>query len=215
MNSGMKTAFALALLFGALSFAQDHPAQTQTNNDRNGDDHSSQNQGGEDRAPKNQSATTNPRASCGPATVQFEVRNEKKTEKKHPLDGPAPNQALVYVVENLRAGCFLCDTTTKIGLDGNWVGATKGNSYFSFPLGPGEHHLCASLQSDSSGPETTSLAGFSADAGATYYFRARLTDQNNSGKGGVKWALDLDPLDSDQAQFMIDSYEQSSYRKKK
>ncbi len=220
-NNKMKIAIVVVLLMAAVSFAQnqpaqdhrteDHPTQDQASKDQAAPDHPAEDPTPKDQPPKDQPTATRPRASCGSASVQFEI----KTEKKRPLAQPAPDKALVYVVENLRAGCFLCDTTTKIGLDGTWMGATKGNSYLSFSLDPGEHHLCAKLQSESSSSETTSLASFIADAGGTYYFRVRLTDQNNSGKGGVQWALDLDPLDRDQGQFMIESYEASSYRKKK
>ncbi len=225
-NNKMKIAIVVVLLMGAVSFAQDQPAedhptqdqaaqgqaaQNQAAQDHPAESHTSKDQASKDQAPNDQARAAHDRASCGSGSVQFEVKNEKK----HPGVQPAPDKALVYVVENLRAGCFLCDTTTKIGLDGTWIGATKGNSYLSFSLDPGEHHLCANLQSEPSGSDTTSLASFTADAGRTYYFRIRLTDQNNSGKGGVQWALDLDPLDSDQGQFMIESYEASSYHKKK
>lgn len=230
-NSKMKIAIAVVLLMGSVSFAQnqpaqDHPAQDQAVKDQSApdqtppdqaskeqatQDHPVDDQTPKDQAAKDQPAATRPRASCGLSSVQFEVKNEKK----HSIAQPAPDKALVYVIENLRAGCFLCDTTTKIGLDGSWMGATKGNSYISFALDPGEHHLCANLQSDPGGSDATSLARFTADAGGIYYFRVRLTDRSNSGKGGVEWALDLDPLDSDQGRFLIESYESSSYRKKK
>jgi hypothetical protein len=152
------------------------------------------------------------RAGCGSGNVQFEVKTDPS---HHPTAQPAPDKALAYVVENLRAGCFLCDTTTKVGLDGAWVGATKDNSYFSFSVEPGEHHLCAELQSVPSGSETISLANVTAEAGKVYYFRARLTDQNNSGKGGVDWAVDLEPINSDEGQLLIASYGVSTYRQKK
>ena len=162
--------------------------------------------------PQDHAPVRRERASCGPANVQFEVKTDPN---RHPAPEPAPDKALAYVVENLRAGCFMCDTTTRIGLDGAWVGATKGNSYLSISLEPGEHHLCADLQFTHSDPETTCLASFTAEAGKTYYFRARLTDQNNSGKGAVDWAIDLEPIDVDQGQFLVASYGFSTYRQKK
>jgi hypothetical protein len=58
-------------------------------------------------------------------------------------------------------------------------------------------------------------ASFTAEAGKIYYFRVRLTDQNNSGKGGVNWALDLESIDGDQGQFLIASYGFSTYRQRK
>ncbi len=161
---------------------------------------------------QDQATVGHTRTACGPANVQFDVKTD---QNHHPVAQPAPDKAVAYVVENLRAGCFLCDTTTRFGLDGAWVGANKGNSYFFFPLEPGEHHLCAEMQSEPSSSETTCLASFTAEAGKIYYFRARLTDRNNSGKGGVDWALDLEPLDGDEGQFLIASYGYSTYHQKK
>ncbi len=155
-----------------------------------------------------------PRAACGSSSVQFEVKTDK-TEKKRPLAEPPADRALVYVIQNLRAGCFMCDTTTRIGLDGAWVGATRGNSYFSFSLEPGEHHLCADLQFVAAGSETTALASLNADSGTTYFFRARLTDQNNTARGAVDWTVDLEQIDPDEGMFLIASYDFSNHHQKK
>jgi len=135
----------------------------------------------------------------------------------NPADsGGAPEKKpVIFVVENMRAVCLLCDTTTRIGMDGAWMGATSGNSYFSFQADPGEHHLCANLQSAAATTATTSLASFTAEAGKVYYFRVRLTDQNTSGRGGVEWALDLEPIDNDEGQFLVASFELSTFRRKK
>jgi hypothetical protein len=168
--------------------------------------------------------TTKPHTACGSENIQYEVKNEKreKPAKGEKSDGSNPGvaeaaseRAEIFVIENLRASCLLCDTTTRIAMDGTWVGATKGNSYFSFPADAGEHHLCAELQSGAVTPETTSLAGFTADGGKTYYFRVRLTDMNNSAKGGVDWGVDFEPIDSDEGQFLVSSYEMSSSHPKK
>lgn len=199
MDGRMKNAVAVILLSAAALFAQDQPAVSQP---------------AVNQPAVNQPTVSHARASCGSGNIQFEVKTEKADKSHHPAQ-PAPDKALAYVVENRRAGCFLCDTTTRIGLDGAWVGATRDNSYFSFSVEPGEHHLCADLQFVPSSSETTSLASFTAEAGKTYYFRARLTDQNNSGKGPVDLALDLEPIDSDQGQFLIASYGVSTYRQKK
>jgi len=158
-------------------------------------------------------APAHPRGACGSPNVQFEVKNEKADKKNSPAQ--PSDKALVYVIENQRAGCFMCDTTTRFGMDGNWLGATKGNSYFSFSADPGDHHLCADLQAVTPGSETVSLTSFNAEAGKTYYFRARLTDQNNSGRGGVDWALDLEAINGDEGQFLVSSYELSSHKQKK
>jgi Protein of unknown function (DUF2846) len=151
-------------------------------------------------------------AGCGPAKVQFDVKTDGA---HHPTAPPDPDKAVVYVVENQRAGCFMCSTTIKVGLDGGWVAATKGNSYTFFSVAPGDHHLCATFQAYSSSADTTAVAGFNAEAGKVYYFRARLTDRNNSGQGGVLWALDLDPINGEEGQFLTASYAYSTSHQRK
>ena len=78
-----------------------------------------------------------PPSSCGPTNVQFDV-------KRDPSAAPAeldPSKALIYLI-----GSF-GDGTIRMGLDGTWIGANSGNSHFSFSVPPGEHHLCANVQS--------------------------------------------------------------------
>lgn len=138
-------------------------------------------------------------AACGPDNVKFDV--------KHPEALPSPpgaetGKSLIYVIAQENAICGdACHTTTKIGLDGSWIGANQGNSYFSFVVPPGEHHLCVKWQSRfSSANQVAALAGFTAEAGKTYYFRARFTSSKFQGY------LDLDPINDDQAKFFVASY---------
>src|ERR1019366_1867895 len=57
-------------------------------------------------------------------------------------------KALVYVIQDIGSiNCIGGCITTKIALDGAWVGANHHNSYFSFAVDPGERHLCANWQS--------------------------------------------------------------------
>jgi hypothetical protein len=46
-----------------------------------------------------------------------------------------------------------------MGLDGEWVGATQRNSYFSLSVDPGEHHVCAT-----EGGQLFAFAHFTAEA---------------------------------------------------
>jgi hypothetical protein len=159
-----------------------------------------------------QGVTARFRGGCGPAKQQYEVKAE---QGHHAAAQPTSDKALVYVMESLRSRCFLCDTTTRVGLDGAWVGANKGDSYFSFSVDPGEHHLCAELQSGSSGADGKALNSFTAEVGKTYYFRSKLADRNSSGKGEVEWVVDLESIDGDEGQFLAGSYGLSSFHGKK
>jgi hypothetical protein len=130
-------------------------------------------------------------AACGPQDTNFKV---KLDESKHALAQPEPGKARVYFIQDVgRVSCLGGCFKTKIGVNGTWVGANQRNSYFSISVEPGEHHMCANTGS------MIALAHFTAEPGKVYYFRIRAfnTDQ---------WIFDFDPIDSDQAKYLIASY---------
>ncbi|MGA9981297.1 MAG: DUF2846 domain-containing protein [Candidatus Sulfotelmatobacter sp.] len=138
-------------------------------------------------------------AACGPKSTSFNV---KLDESQHTLAQPEPGKALVYFVQDIgEVNCFGGCLTTKIGLDGTWVGAIQHNAYFSVSVNPGEHHVCANPQSHVGWiSRRVGLAHFTAEAGKVYYFRTR------GFIGGNQLLFDLDPVDSDQAKYFISSY---------
>src|ERR1700691_5978154 len=74
-------------------------------------------------------------SACGPGDASFAVKLDKT---QHTLTQPDSGKALVYFIQE--------NGTARIGLDGTWVGANKNNSYFSVPVEPGEHHVCADVR---------------------------------------------------------------------
>lgn len=145
---------------------------------------------------QDQSAVAAAQAACGPNNVKL---NAKQDPTQHPTPEPEKDKALVYVVQELGelkcGGCAL----TRLGLDGNWVGANQGSSYFFFRTEPGEHHLCLNWQSRLEGrSRAIALANFTAEAGKVYYFRARVFvgHLNN-------YFFDLDPINSDQGKYLV------------
>ena len=82
-------------------------------------------------------------AGCGPAEVNFDVKTDKK---QHPAPKPEQGKALVYVfldVKQQASTINIGSVTTRVGLDGAWIGANHGRSYLFFPVGPGDHRVCA------------------------------------------------------------------------
>jgi len=142
-------------------------------------------------------------AACGPENVSFNV---KLDESKHALAQPEPGKAWVYFIEE--KGADALGVTTKIGLDGTWVGANKNSSYFAVSVEPGEHHVCANVQSRRGHP--VGLGHFTAEAGRVYYFNAR-------GVYGEAAAANLffDAVDSDEAKYLIASFRLSVSNLKK
>jgi hypothetical protein len=138
-------------------------------------------------------------AACGPKGVTFDV---KRDEFQHTFAQPEPGKARVYFVQDIgEVNCLGGCVTTKIGLDGAWVGANQHNSYFFMSVDPGEHHVCANQQSHISRlSQLMAFAHFTAEEGKVYYFRTRAF-------GGINQVLfEIDPVDSDQAKYLIGSY---------
>ena len=61
-------------------------------------------------------------------------------------------------------------------------------SYFFFPIEPGDHRLCTNVQSRLNGPiqSSTAATSFTAEAGKTYYFRTRTSDREVSNVAELK-----------------------------
>jgi hypothetical protein len=135
-----------------------------------------------------------PEAACGPSNVQFAIKTNAGTSAPlHAEDG----KALVYVVEDQQFK-YVKDVTVRVGLDGAWIGANRGNSYIAFQVDPGEHHLCADWQPAAVSSRLVSLSSVTAEAGKTYYFRARTT-----GAKAEEVSLDLDLINNDEGRLLV------------
>jgi hypothetical protein len=132
-------------------------------------------------------------SACGPKDASFDVKLDKI---QHTLAQPDVGKALVYFIQEKGSDAFA--VTTKIGIDGAWVGANKNSSYFAASIDPGEHHVCANVQSFRGHP--VGLAHFTAELGKVYYFDARVV----YGEGSDLYFF-LGAADSDQAMYLINS----------
>jgi len=151
-------------------------------------------------------------SACGVAGAKFDVHLAH-----YPSVFPKPQagSALVYVIQvQMVPVCLVgCIETARIGLDGEWLGANRFDSWLSFQVKPGQHHLCAALQGKKGGltdPNRISLAGFTAQVGAIYYFAARVTHTSYTGP-----LVDLEPLNPDEGAFLVSRYYPSSSRPQK
>jgi len=147
-------------------------------------------------------------SACGPSDTKFDVKSNKHT---HPLSQPTEGKALVYFIQDDSLFASFPKPTTRAGLDGAWVGATHGNSYFYFSVDAGEHHLCASWQSEVvlGAGQKTAAAHFNAKAGDVLYFRVR-----NTWSREAVAAIDFAPVDSDEALLLMSTFSFSSSRPK-
>lgn len=105
--------------------------------------------------------------SCGDASISFDVTAKKNQPAPAP---PEAGKAQIIFIESGRG-------VARYGMDGAWVGANDGDSYFAAAVTPGEHHLCMSFQISALAggkvkQESVRMLTFTAEAGKVYYFEA-------------------------------------------
>jgi len=96
---------------------------------------------------------------------------------------------------------YIGSPTTRVGLDGVWVGANHGKSYFFFPVDPGDHHLCVRWQSSFKQLSQAAAAlSLTAEAGKVYYVRATLEERHKR-----QPAVKLEAVDDAEGQLLVAS----------
>ena len=134
-------------------------------------------------------------AACGPAKLDFDVKPDKYVAP--PPQVPA-GKVLVYLFENVPR-LPIHGVKVRVGVDGKWVGATEGETYLTFLVDPGVHHVCVRAQASGWNPMEDGIAlhGLNAQPGKTYYFRTRISQPQGSA------TTLLDAVDDDQAQLLL------------
>lgn len=148
-------------------------------------------------------------SACGSLHISLAVDLDHSSHLIQPADA---GKARVYFIQDTGQTTNLGYPTTRIGIDGTWVGANRKNSYFSVSVDPGEHHLCLAVQSFIThfAPQVLEFAHLNAEAGHVYYYRSRIV----SSQTGPEY-LSFDPVDSDEARYLVASYALSSSHPKK
>lgn len=129
-------------------------------------------------------------AGCGPSGEMFNVQT---TDVKHPVGQAEQGKALVYFFVD-----FVGAPTMRVGVDGNWVGANNGKSYFFFQVDPGEHSVCTEWQSGTfkkSSERIGEAMHLTAEAGEIYYIRLNFSYQR----------MNLELSDAAEGHFLIGS----------
>jgi hypothetical protein len=155
--------------------------------------------------------------ACGPNDVSFSVSTSKTAPQPSAADA---NSAVIYVIEDDSLFQSFPRPTVKTGLDGEWVGATHGNSYFMFPISPGEHHLCFAWQSRVVVTvRTSSMAAahsVNVKPGDAIYFRVRnVFARPAEGEIQKPPRIFLDALDQDEGQLLTNRFSLSISQRKK
>ena len=160
---------------------------------------------------QDQAADARAAAGCGPENIQFDVKVDKK---QHPAPQPEAGKALVYVFEEERWDgdkTNIGAVTTRVGLDGAWVGANHGQSYFTVAVDPGDHRVCSAWQSVLKRySKLGSAASFTAEPGKVFYFRV-IVDERTEHQPSIR----LEPVDPAEALMLIASSGLSTSQPKK
>lgn len=144
--------------------------------------------------------------SCGNDKVKFNVKTEKgQPETAGPVEGKAQ---IVFIEGENQMVVPFHDATVRFGMDGAWVGADYGNSYFTLTVDPGVHHLCASWQSDIE-KKNVDATSFTAEAGRVYYFAAQITVNSRSSV-----TFGLSQLNEDEAKYRLKTLKLSTSKPK-
>jgi hypothetical protein len=145
------------------------------------------------------------KAACGAGDPKYSV----KTIPSKVVSGVDEGKAQLYLLEvqDHVAFCPLgCGEIVKLGLDGEWAGATKGNSYLVLPVASGEHHLCAEWDSRAWRlHKHLELAAFRAEATKSYYFRVHITP----GTTETIETYRFEPVNEDEGKLLVASLSRS------
>lgn len=112
--------------------------------------------------------STSVASACGQPTVKFDV---KPASAVSPASEP-DKAVIVFIERDLTTRTFVTPST-RLGMDGEWLGANKGDSYSFFVVTPGVHHLCAVTKFGGVGGAGQAFLHFNAEPGTTYFFEVR------------------------------------------
>jgi hypothetical protein len=149
---------------------------------------------------EDQAAAARAVAGCGPSQVLFDVKTE---DARHPVGQPENGKALVYFLVD-----YVSAPTMRVGVDGKWVGANDGKSYFFFQAEPGEHNVCTEWQSSTfkkSSERIGEALHVAFEPGKSYYIRLNFIFQR----------LHLELADEAEGHFLIGSSLYSTSHPKK
>jgi hypothetical protein len=148
---------------------------------------------------------------CGDDAVKFDAKQENDNPG---LPALADGKALIVFVESM-PNEMRVQSTTRFGVDGAWVGANKGDSYFTVTVEPGEHNLCASMQSAPSRMKKTftQMASLTAEAGKVYYFEAAVNVIE--GHNAAMESFDFAQLSEKEGKYRVKAWKFATSKPKK
>jgi hypothetical protein len=136
--------------------------------------------------------------SCGPKTEKYDLKIEKTAGTKI---SASSDQSTVYFVTKLSR---LNRAIYMVAIDGAWVGALRGDSYFHTTVTSGVHHAC--LWVNHMRPVLLEL---NLTPGKTYYVRGHWVP------GFARASIDAEIVSSDEGAFLVSTSKQSAITRRK
>jgi hypothetical protein len=151
--------------------------------------------------------------SCGDDGVKFDVKAEKEQPPPVP---PADGKALIVFVGTVPYESSLARwPAIRYGGNGAWVGANKGNSYFTLTVDPGVVNVCVSAQGVMRGmaKDLVDMKTITAEPGKIYYLEARFGMIGGNQGGVVTFALA--PLDENEGRYRVKAWKLATWKTNK
>jgi len=153
--------------------------------------------------------------ACGDGKTTFDVSVKLPDG---PVGPPPEGKGRIVFIETFDHTPLMTGETTRFGVDGNWVGANRGDSYFVFDLAPGEHHLCANWQKK----KDVGVLSLTVEAGKTYYYQAEIHKEQTHASGfaggqpvtvhKVERGFEAGILTEDQGKFRVKASKLSTWK---
>lgn len=145
--------------------------------------------------------------SCGKENAKLEVTTQLNPP---PLASPEAGKAQIVFLETENTGGQFINPgdEARIGIDGAWTGATKGDSYFVAAMSPGQHHLCVNLVKDTDSEwNGTAVTSVNVEQGKVYYYRVKILHLRIGPwpTGDTIQSLDLTPVNEDEGKYLVNS----------
>lgn len=144
------------------------------------------------------------RAACGPISAEPSNLPAPSVPAQIP-----PGMARVYVITYALGSTFSHTPSTRIGMDGQWIGQSRPYGHIAIDVPPGVHRFCAVmpphgsvpisilLMTNMHGGNQVALNWIDARAGQTYYLLSRTA--------GANIYASLDRVDANEAQMFLEA----------
>jgi hypothetical protein len=154
-----------------------------------------------------------PGTACGTDSRNYTFQTDSDISIPSPAKGMA---TLVLIEDQLQdrpghTACIKCASQLTLGMDGQWIAATRGFSHTAVSVPAGEHHFCVSNSLPIVAPDALpAMLGLHVEAGKTYFVRGRLARYYQEHVA----VLDFTQINEDEGRYLVSMSKRSVFTKK-